>query len=148
MQKDVIIFMGNHQTGGAVEEDRMQLVTAGEYHWKNGKHYVIYEEISEDGKKKARNTIKMYDGGAEILKSGESSIHMVFGLHKKTFSYYDMPYGKMMVGLETNGIDLIEEEDMILLRLNYRLEVEYQHMANCQVEIRVESKDYCNIKLG
>lgn len=148
MQKDVILFMGSHQTGGAVDDDQLQLITAGQYFHKNGKHYVIYEELSESGRRKSKNTIKIYNGGAEVLKSGESSIHMVFGLHQKTLSYYDMPYGKMMVGLETNHMDLVEEEDKICLKLDYRLEVDYQHMADCEVEIRIESRDSCEVDLG
>ncbi|MCI8465644.1 MAG: DUF1934 domain-containing protein [Lachnospiraceae bacterium] len=148
MQKDVILFMGSHQTGGTVEDDQLQLITAGQYYQKNGKHYVIYEELSESGKKASKNTIKIYDGCVEVLKSGEASIHMVFGLHKKTLSYYDMPYGKMMVGLETNHMNLTEEEDRISLRLDYRLEVDYQHIADCEVEIRIESKDICEVSLG
>ncbi|MCI8274941.1 MAG: DUF1934 domain-containing protein [Lachnospiraceae bacterium] len=148
MQKDVILFMGSHQTGGSVEDDQLQLITTGQYYHKNGKHYVIYEELSDSGRHKSKNTIKIYEGGAEVLKSGESSIHMVFGLHKKTLSYYDMPYGKLLVGLETNHMDLLEEENRIRLRLDYRLEVDYQHMADCEVEIRIESRDVCEVKLG
>lgn len=59
-----------------------------------------------------------------------------------------MPYGKLLVGLETNHMDLLEEENRIRLRLDYRLEVDYQHMADCEVEIRIESRDVCEVKLG
>ena len=53
-----------------------------------------------------------------------------------------------MVGLETERMDCTEEEDRLSLLLQYRLEVDYQYMADCTVEIRIESKDTCEIKLG
>ncbi len=52
MQKDVILFMGSHQTGGTVEDDQLQLITTGQYYHKNGKHYVPrmgIREISQQG---------------------------------------------------------------------------------------------------
>ena len=148
MQKDVILFMASRQAGGAIEEDRVEVITAGQYYKKNGAHFVVYEELSEDGRTAARNMIKIRNGKTEVIKNGEASVHMVFELHKKNFSYYDMPYGKMMVGLETERMDCTEEEDRLSLLLQYRLEVDYQYMADCTVEIRIESKDTCEIKLG
>ncbi|QNM06724.1 DUF1934 domain-containing protein [Qiania dongpingensis] len=148
MQREVLIFLVSDQTGGAVEQDRIEVITAGQYFYKNGKHYVIYDEISEESGQTVKNIIKIYDGGTEIIKSGDSSVHMVFEEHKKDFSYYDMPYGKMFVSLETNRLDIREEEDRISVRIDYRLEIDYQHMADCLVEIRIESKENCKMNLG
>lgn len=148
MQKDVIVFFCSVQNGGMQTEDRMEIITAGQYYRKNNKHYILYEDIAEDGSTAAKNVVKIYDMKAEMIKTGETSVHMVFEEHKKNFSYYDLPYGKMLVGLETNRIDFEEEEDRLFLRLEYQLEIDYQHMADCVVEIRVESKETCKMNLS
>ena len=148
MEKDVLIFLGSSQSGGAVEEDRIEVITAGQYYLKNGKHSIIYSEMTDDGRRSEQNIIKIAKDSVEIIKKGEASVHMVFEKHKKNFSYYDVPYGKLLVGLETNQIHLEEEADKLTLLLDYRLEVENQHMADCQVEIRVESKSTCKIDLS
>ena len=148
MQKEVLIFLSSSQKGGDVGEDKIEVITAGQYYLKNGKHYITYEEMSDDGRETARNIIKIHGETAEVIKNGEVSVHMVFEKGKKNFSYYDMPYGKMLVGLETDHMELAEEEDRLSLRLEYRLEVDYRHMADCVVDIRVESKDKCKMELG
>ena len=147
MQKEIIVFLGSVQNGGMSGDDRMEIITAGQYYYKNGKHYIIYEEIQEDGGTAAKNVIKICDGKAEIIKSGEASVHMIFEEHKKNYSYYDMPYGKMLVGLETKRLDFKEEENHISLQLEYRLEIDYNHMADCVVNIRAESKEHCRVNL-
>ncbi len=147
MQKEVLIFLSSSQEGGDVGEDKLEVITAGQYYFKNGKHYIIYEEMSEDGRETTKNIIKIYKDTTEVIKSGGASVHMVFEKGKKNFSYYDVPYGKLLVGMDTDCVELTEEEDRLHLRLGYRLEVDYRHMADCVVEIRVESKDTCKMEL-
>lgn len=148
MQKDVLIFLVSSQSGDFSGDDKIEIITAGQYFYKNNKHYLIYEEIPDDGGPAVKNTIKIYDGKAEVMKSGDASVHMVFEQHKKTFSYYDIPYGKMLAGIETKHLEFNEEENRIFLRLEYSLEIDYQHLSDCIVEIRAESRETCKIDLG
>ena len=148
MQKEVLIFMTSIQRGGTVGEDKLEVITAGQYYLKNGKHYITYEDVSEDGRTRERNIIKIREDRAEVIKKGETSVHMIFEKDKKNYSCYDVPYGKMMVGLETSRMEVTEEEDRLELRLEYRLEMDDQHIADCLVEIRVESKDTCKVDLS
>lgn len=103
MQKEVLIFMTSVQRGGSVGEDKLEIITAGQYHFKNGKHYVTYDDVSEDGRTRERNIIKIRNDRAEVIKKGETSVHMIFEKDKKNVSCYDVPYGKMMVGLKPAG---------------------------------------------
>ena len=148
MEKDVLIFLNSSQSGGAVEDDKIEVITAGSYYFKNGKHYIVYNELADNGNWSEQNIIKISEASVEIIRKGEASVHMVFNENKKTFSYYDVPYGKLFVELETRRIQVEEEADRLTLLLEYRLEVENQHVADCLVEIRVESKSTCRIDLA
>lgn len=147
MQKEVIIFLNSVQHDGMSEDEQIEIITAGQYYNKNGKRYLIYEEMPESGGAVSKNVIKISDEKVEITKTGDSSVKMLFEEHKKSYSSYDMPYGKMMVGLETKRIDFKEEEDKLNLRLEYRLELDYHPMAECVVNIRAESKENCKVEL-
>ena len=46
MTKDVLVSVrGAHIADG--ETNNLEVITAGSYYFKNGKHYIIYDEILE-----------------------------------------------------------------------------------------------------
>ena len=57
MTKDVLISISGVQLLEGDTND-VELITAGDYYNKNGKHYIRYEEIQEGGEDVIQNTIK------------------------------------------------------------------------------------------
>ena len=47
MNKEVIINISGLQLDAGTEEP-IELMTTGDYYLKNGKHYVIYDELTDD----------------------------------------------------------------------------------------------------
>ena len=147
MQKDMIIFLGSIQNDGTADGGRIEVITAGSYYYKNGKHYIIYEELPEDGGPVIKNVIKIHEGMTEIIKSGDAGARMVFEENKRHVSYYETAFGKILVGIRTSQILVEEEEDRLQVHLEYRLEMESAHVTDCVVDIRIESKETCKIDL-
>lgn len=55
MTKDVLVSVrGAHIADG--ETNNLEVITAGSYYFKNGKHYIIYDEILEGEEGSIRNT--------------------------------------------------------------------------------------------
>lgn len=48
MTKDVIVTISGLQFAQETETEPVEIVTAGSYYKKNGKHYIIYDEVMED----------------------------------------------------------------------------------------------------
>ena len=58
MTKDVLVSIsGAHMVDG--DSDDVSVITAGSYFCKNGKHYVIYDELIDGVEGAIRNTIKI-----------------------------------------------------------------------------------------
>lgn len=47
MTKDVIVTISGLQFAQETETEPVEIVTAGSYYKKNGKHYIIYDEVME-----------------------------------------------------------------------------------------------------
>lgn len=90
MTKDVLVSIsGAHMVDG--DSDDVSVITAGSYFCKNGKHYVIYDELIDGVEGAIRNTIKIREDIVEIIKSGSARSHMIFEKEKTNVCCYAMP---------------------------------------------------------
>ena len=71
MTKDVLVSVrGAHIADG--ETNNLEVITAGSYYFKNGKHYIIYDEILEGEEGSIRNTIKANADSVDMIKGGDA----------------------------------------------------------------------------
>ena len=76
IQKQIVSRQGDLYVVSA-EEERTEIAVSGTYSSVNGKHYLIYEEDLGEGYITG-NTVKIYDGGFEVIKKGAVGAHMYF----------------------------------------------------------------------
>ena len=73
------------------ENEPIEVITPATYYYKNGKHYIIYEELVEGLPGSIKNKVRISDGMLEIIKSGISNFHMVFEKDKINMTQYETP---------------------------------------------------------
>lgn len=147
MTKDVIVSIsGLHMDMVAnafrEEEDAIEVVTPASYYWRNGKHYILYDEVLEGMGGTIRNKIKITGTDSlEIMKTGASNTHMVFEKNKKNLTYYRTPYGQLLVGLNTRDMEINVTEEKIDVLVDYELDVNHEPLADCKIKMNITSKD-------
>ncbi|HIZ80887.1 MAG TPA: DUF1934 domain-containing protein [Candidatus Mediterraneibacter pullistercoris] len=150
MTKDVLVSIsGKHidimedpTRGYETGDDSIEVVTPANYYCKNGKHYIIYDEVLEGMAGTIRNKIKITGTESiEIMKSGVSSSHMIFEKNKKNQTYYRTPYGQLLIGVNTKNMEVCVDDDRINVRLDYELDVNHEPLADCRIKLDVMSKD-------
>lgn len=156
MTKDVLVsisgkhvdIMNDPVEGYEVGDDAVEVVTPANYYCRNGKHYIIYDEVVEGISGTIRNKIKITgNDSVEIMKSGLSSSHMVFEKNKKNLTYYRTPYGQMLVGVNTKKMEISVGEDNINVLVDYELDVNHEPMADCKIKMNIMSKDSKDLSL-
>lgn len=140
MTKDVILSIKGLQNPIDGEEDECVVITAGNYYNKNGKHYILYQESTEGMRESTKNTVKFQDNMLEVTKKGEYNVHMVFEENKKNYTYYGTPFGNLLVGIATRKINIDELQGKIEVSVDYELEVNYEHVADCVIHMDIQSK--------
>lgn len=142
MTKDVIISITGLQ---AVAEEGLlepvEVVTVGEYYFRNGHHFVKYEEVVEDVPGTTINYIKADGKSVEVIKKGAVDVDMVFEEQKKNVTYYNTPFGSIQMGIAATDVKVEESPDNLAMKVEYALDVNEEHIADCTILIHVQSKN-------
>lgn len=141
MTKDVLISISGLHFDAQEENNQgepVEVITPASYYLKNGKHFVIYDEVVEGVPGAIKNTVKITgDRLFEITKSGLASAHMVFEKDRINMTSYATPFGEMMVGIHTKDIKVNVEEENIDVHINYALDVNNQPLADCEIDVNI-----------
>ena len=140
MTKDVWISLRGLQFSGDESGDNIESSVPGTYYEKNGKHYVIYEEVIEGLQKPVMNKLKFEEHFLELSRSGSLSVCMMFEENKKHMADYHTPYGKLTLGIDTKKFRMVNETDKMKLDIEYTLEQNNEYLADCKILIEIRSK--------
>ncbi len=147
MTKEVLVSISGLQF--AVNSDEViEVITGGQYFSRGGKQYVLYDEMMEEYEGISKNTIKFTDGIVDITKKGLTNVHMIFEEKKKNMTYYNTPFGNLMIGLYTNRIQIEEKEEDIRIVVDYALDINYEFISDCVITIVVKAKQNAELALS
>ena len=144
MTKDILVKISGMQFTADNEDpnepEPVEIIAPGEYYFKNGKHYIIYDEFMEGFDSVTKNVLKLKNDSLEITKRGSSNVHMIFEKDKKNLTCYTTPFGNLMMGTDARRILIEESEEEIYAQVEYALDINYEHLADCTIQLRVQPK--------
>ncbi len=142
MTKDVLLSISGLHFNVLDEGDDsepIEVITPASYYLKNGKHYIVYDEVVEGMPGTIKNTIKITDDTMfEIRKSGMASVNMVFEKNRINMASYATPFGDMLVGIHTKDMKVDVEENNIDVKISYALDVNNEPLADCEIHVNVK----------
>ena len=149
MTQEVLLTLRGLQFDQREEDaDKVEIVTVGDYYKRNGKHYVVYEEVTEGFIQPTKNRLKFSEHMLELSRNGLVNVHMVFQENKKNLTNYNTPFGQILIGIDTKKIQIEEHEDNIILDVDYSLDVNYEFLSDCHIRIDVCSKENSSFSLS
>lgn len=143
MTKNILLtIQGLQFEDDAAEEelDQIQTICPGEYYYRNGAHFILYEEQEEDYPEPVKNMIKLRDKEFSITKKGLYNVQMVFSEGKKSMADYMTPFGSILVAMDTTKVEVEETQEKIRIHIQYGLEVNYQYIADCEITVQVDAR--------
>ena len=141
MTKDVLISLCTVQSNpGETQENRTQTLISGNYYEKNGRHYIIYDEVMEGFSKAVKTKVKFSENMLEIIRSGPIGVRMLFEENKKNVTSYNTPYGNIMLGISTKKINVVMRADLIEVEVEYTLDADGGHLSDCSMNMKIQSK--------
>lgn len=137
---------GDYEGETDTEGEEVEIINVGKYRRVGENEYVKYSEIIEGESKPCSSIIKIgNDGSVELTKKGSVTAHMSFIQGEKTMTFYETPYGSLYLGVFAREISIDRQSDCIKIFIDYGLEMNYEHVTDCQVEIEITS--YGELKL-
>lgn len=146
MNKEVLISIkGLHFESDPTEN--IEIITVGEHYKVDNKYFIRYEELLEDTGDIVKCTIKIKKDSVEMIKKGLVDVNLTFEEKKKNISYYNTPYGMLLIGIYASKIEMEEQEDSIDVNIAYSLEINNQHISDCDIYINIKSKENAKLQL-
>jgi uncharacterized beta-barrel protein YwiB (DUF1934 family) len=142
MTREVLIRIRSRQTAldDSGDQQQEEVLVSGEYFFRNGRHYLLYEEVQEGFSGTTRNRIRFDGESLDIRKQGAANTRMLFALGEKKLTCYETPFGGIMLGIFAKDISLRESEDEISLQVAYAMEIDARPHADCVVSVNIRPK--------
>ena len=147
MTKEVIITICGLQNGPETDGDPIEMIVAGEYFYKNNKHYILYDEVMEGESQVTKNRIKISNGRMELTKSGVVNVNMIFEENVKNITQYYTPYGALSMGIDAKKVEIAGSEHELDVKAEYAMEMNGEFVADCKISINVKSKGIKELRL-
>ena len=145
MTEDILISVrGLHTLDIEQEEeetDELEMTMSGKYYFRNGKHYVLFEETYEESHSVVNNSFKLSEDRLEISKKGVMNATMTFQRGEKSSSWYGTPVGDVQLGIEVTDMQLMEGEDEIEMNVAYALEMNSEHVSDSRIRLRIMERN-------
>ncbi|MCC8045782.1 MAG: DUF1934 domain-containing protein [Clostridiales bacterium] len=149
MTKDVLISIKglhsvrNSDASEPGEDDEVEIFSPGKYYFRNGKHYVEYEEPAQEGEDDmaVKSLVTLRGRRLEVIRRGIQDTKMVFEENTKSESWYMTPAGGVLAGFDVRQMQVSVSDELIEISVDYALEFNREPVSECSVRIRVIAKD-------
>lgn len=112
------------------QQDITEAVHAAEYFYRNGAHYLLYEERDGQGKAQKKR-LKLRENVLELSGGNE----MCFEENASHECRYRTPYGELPLTIRTKQIAVCETDGRMEITLRYTLENAGEVISENQMEI-------------
>lgn len=137
LEKDVKIIIKGIQSD-LMDDEKIEMITMGKYYEKNGKTYIVYQDVELNEEQSTKTTVKISDRQVSILRYGTASTHLIFEEGTEHITPYETPFGMVEVLSKTREIDLVREPNRLYLNIVYYLEINQMSMGNNTFSIEVQ----------
>ena len=123
--KDVMIkVLGIQSQPDGTDEDRIELVTEGQYEFTDGKITITYDESELTGFIGCVTTFVIYPDYIVLNRQGELNTDMIFDNSRRHVCHYDTPVGTMALGIVTLDSKYSLDENGGHMEVHYNLDVD------------------------
>lgn len=117
----------------------------GEYHFRGGRHYVIYEETAKESVSKVM--LNVSDRDVRVLRTGESRTELCFEEGKVHPARIQTPFGSLEMEAETGSLQVGFAEERITVEVNYDLSIRGEKADRRRLVIQVTPRHTVTYKV-
>ena len=139
MTKEVVVTICGRQTEPGQETNIVETKARGEYYERNQHRFLLFEEEVEGFPMPIKNMLRFTEDFVEMTKKGPVTTKMTYKKGENHLCPYQTPYGEFLFGMNTKEIRFFESENQIRVIVDYAMEIEEKHFADCQIIIKILS---------
>lgn len=82
----------------------VKMMAEGDFSESDGKYFVVYDETEATGMEGTKTTLEICDEYVSLTREGKVETTLLFIKGRQTTSYYDTPFGTIVMGISTDDI--------------------------------------------
>ncbi|MCC8356813.1 MAG: DUF1934 domain-containing protein [Oscillospiraceae bacterium] len=138
---DAIISITGIQHDASGQRDEVNLITAGQYGFEDGRVCFTYEESDLTGLDGTQTTFSVSPMGVVLRREGSTVSEMIFEQGKKHFILCETPFGSAALGVDTRRVKSSLGEHGGDMELDYNVDLNNTPVGRNHFKINVkESK--------
>ena len=139
LKKEVrLCIRGTHISSDfAGDAEDIAVETVGSYIYQSGKHYIRYNEISEDGDI-SENILKINHDKIELIRKGHVATQLCFKEGAINYTDYVTVIGKLFIGIHTKSLRIDEKNEYIMAKIEYEMIMNEQKVSDSTLEIELK----------
>ena len=138
-ERYMISIIGEQRVDG--QDDRIEVMTSGNYIMKNGHHYIGYKEYDSDSPETYfNNLIKVENETVTISRKGPVSSQLLLEKGRRHQCMYQTVAGDLMIGVFTKTLKNNLNENGGTLEVSYTLDFNTDLVSENRFKITIEEK--------
>ena len=121
MKKVYVSIIGETSVNG--DDDKTELVTEGEYTFRNGKYLLRYREQLSDVGDECTTVIRIDNETVVMSRSGNINTQMIFEKGKRHVGHYETPLGSFTIGVSTDALAIKVDDNGGEVEIRYILDI-------------------------
>lgn len=136
MTKDIEVRIRGTQHADASDTDEpVEMKTKGIHRVVGGRHHIRYDEIIGGTSGNTRNHVAVSPDRVEVHKTGLVQTDLIFEKGRTHPVEYGTRFGTVRMEITTSGLNVLERENRLDVRLEYELSADHHHISDCVMEM-------------
>ena len=135
--KDYIITIKGLQSYDDDDNVDIEMMAECDFASEDSKFFIDYDETEATGMEGTSTTIEIDSNYVSLTRSGSVETTMLFIEGRQTASYYETPYGTMMMGINTESVNTDLNENGGKVNVKYSMSMNNLFSGTNTFEINV-----------
>ena len=135
----VIVKVTGEQTDAAGDVSRIEMTALGEHYFRNGKHYIIYEDTSLAEGAPASTMLKVASDSLTLTRRGAVEQEQHFSPQSESRSRYQTPFGDLDLCVATQRLDIAYGSVSGSIDVVYDMHINGEWQSANELHIEVEA---------
>ena len=135
----VIVKVTGEQKDAAGDISRIEMTAMGEHYFRNGKHYIIYEDTSLAEGAPASTMLKVAADSLTLTRRGAVEQKQRFSPESESRSRYRTPFGDLDLCVATQRLDIAYGSVSGRIDVSYDMHINGEWQSANELHIEVEA---------
>ncbi len=138
MHKEVLVTVKGTQTNEFGEKDTIELITKGNYYYKNSSYYIVYNESELSGLEGATTSLKAESARVTLNRMGSAEMKQIFeeGVHNE--GMYITSCGSIEMRVLPRKVEVRLDHSGGSIDLGYDIEMDREKLGYNELSITVK----------